>query len=74
MTGGLSIWTVYRNPSDMPGWYVVRRHVVDGQGARATSEFASARTLEEVRTMLPLGLTRLPREPTDEPHIVECWL
>ena len=34
----------------------------------------AAKTLDEVRGMLPRGLTCLSRAPIDDPKIVESWL
>ena len=66
----LEIFTVYFNPLDYPGLYVVRVF----WNATPTVYGWTAPTLEEVRARLPRGLVCLPREPGDEPQIVECWL
>jgi len=34
----------------------------------------TASTLEELREKLPFGLHRLPRNPNDDPVIVETWV
>jgi hypothetical protein len=64
------IWTVYANPSDYPGKWVVRRWILDTPG---TWCFV-APSLEMARRVLPGHLTRLERWPTDDPCIVECWI
>lgn len=70
----LSIWTVYRRPTDFPFHYVARRwDVRDGQ-ERATDVVLLAPTLEELRGKLPPMLTMIPRQPGDDPVVVEVWL
>jgi hypothetical protein len=66
----LSIWTIYRHPSDYPGQYVARRYAVD----EPTSDVLTGKTLTEVRAKLPRGLFCIQRHPGDDPVIVECWL
>lgn len=66
----LPIWVVYNSPRDMPGWFVARQFEFD----TPTNLFVRARTLDAVRELLPPGLTRLPRDPRDEQHILEIWL
>jgi hypothetical protein len=71
----LSIWTVYKRPSDYPALYVARRHESRSDGtAVATLEAVFADTLEAVRAKLPPGLVCIPRDPTDDPVIVESWI
>lgn len=72
----LTVWTVYQNPSDHPGWWVLRAHdVVRGQeNPVPRSEWHAALTLDGVRLALPPGLTRLDRNPTDDPVIYETWI
>lgn len=41
---------------------------------QATLIVVVADTLEQVRDMLPPGLTMLDRHPTDSPEIHEVWL
>lgn len=66
----LPMWTVYDNPSDYPGKFVARMSFYD----RATSNVLVADTLEELRGLLPPRLTRLERDPNDDPVIVEVWV
>lgn len=70
----LSVWTVTENPSDHPGKFVARRHVVGRGEVRPTDDHHIADTLAEVRDMLPAGLYPLPRQPGDDPVIVESWI
>lgn len=74
MDRALAIWTIYDNPADFPGLFVVRKWlVVDGE-ARATDVMFTGATLQEVRDQVPPGLHLMPRQPGDEPCIVECWI
>ena len=63
-------WTIYKHPLDYPNKYVARKFVLD----KPTSEILVGGTLEEIRKLLPLGLTCIDRHETDDPVIVETWL
>ena len=67
--GGLEVWTIYSSPSDFPGRFVARKFVLD----QPTAEHVVGDTLEAVRRAIPPGLYRIPREPHDDPVIVEIW-
>ena len=72
-TTGLSLWTVYIKPLDYPGKAVVRRfelykptddvHVFDSVGP--ARRWIHENTHADVR---------FPREPGDDPCILETWL
>jgi len=68
--GELPIWTVYERPSDHPALYVARPFIA-GQGALPLH--LEGRSLNHVREQLPEGLYRQPRQPGDDPVIVEVW-
>jgi hypothetical protein len=71
----LELWTVYDHPVDCPGNWVARKWVVGPGGkSEATSDCIVSDTLEDLRDALPPGLYRLPRDPDDDPVIVETWL
>lgn len=71
----LSMWTVYREPRDMPGVaFAARRFEVSAGAAVATNDFVTGDTLEGIRRALPRGLTLLSRHPNDDPVIVETWI
>jgi hypothetical protein len=71
----LGIFTVYHNPLDYPGKFVVRRSVVSaGRVVTDRDPLAVVWSLEQARAAIPRGLTRLPRMPEDEIQIVEVWL
>lgn len=72
-------WIVYFNPSDYPGLYVVRPwDIVRGElEPRSRREHWLCSTLEEARALIlrgDPGLYCLPRNPGDDPVIVEVWL
>lgn len=69
----LAMWVVYDNPTDAPGWYMARKHLPLTVGP--TLEVIQSRELEGLRFLLMAkGLTRIGRDPADEPHILEVWL
>lgn len=80
--GGLYIYTVYNNPRDHPGYYVIRRWLVTAGKVRDAGLFAKNKTLDGVRAALPAGLTCLGRDmmiakglmAIDDYSIVESWL
>ncbi len=70
----MNLYVVYRNPSDFPGQYVARRQTVGPGTIRIAAQPLAVGTLDQVRTALPPGLTRLERSPADDPAIFEVWL
>jgi hypothetical protein len=70
----IPIWTIYRNPTDFPGKFVARRHDIFRDGPKASDEYFTAATLDEIRAALPFGLACLTRSEEDEPQIVESWI
>jgi hypothetical protein len=73
--GGLSIWTIYRAPRDLPGVAFAARRFVTGPGTyTADAEVITGDTLDEVRAKLPPFLCLMPRSPGDDPVIVESWI
>lgn len=73
----LKLFCVYFDPTDYPGQYVVREWVL-GQYhagfAPLPTPHAVGPTLHAVRATIPPGLACLPRDPADDPVIVEVWL
>ena len=67
-------FTVFFNPQDFPGKYVVR--LFDGN--LPTRLLVVKNTLEEARAAIPqappLGFVRMERSPNDDPVIVEVWM
>lgn len=68
------MFTVYRDPLDYPGKFVVRRFAIGPGVVRSLRPlFAIGDSLEAVRRQLPEGLTCLARCEQDDPVIVETW-
>ena len=69
---GLDIWVVYDHPSDLPDAYVARRF----RGNVPTQSVMWGNDLEMLRVMLAIdmGLTRIVRDPEDDPVILETWV
>ena len=73
----LSIWTIYNNPRDCPGLFIARRHEVHEGYSASTEDHIVAETLEHVRGLLchqNPGLFLIPRDPNDDPCVVESWI
>lgn len=64
------IWVIYRRPRDFPAHFVARCWDMD----KPTDKYLLGRSLEDVRDLLPDGLSQIDRSPTDDPCIVESWL
>jgi hypothetical protein len=70
----LTVWTVYRHPTDHPGKWVLRGFDVRGGSVQAQADCSVADSLEEIHARLPGGLVRLPRTLDDDPAIYESWV
>jgi hypothetical protein len=71
----LSIWTLYDHPLDAPQFFVLRRWETDARGARASPELYACEAVEPLREkMRERGLVCLPRQPEDDPKIIESWI
>jgi len=74
----LSIFTVYENPLDYPGSFVVRRFEVSADSTRAAAlPLAVVDTLAEARAAVRRahpGAVCMARADGDEPQIVESWI
>lgn len=66
----IDIWTVYEHPRDLPDWFVARLWISD----QPTTTVIKAKTLDELRALLPQGMSMMPRHELDDPCIVETWL
>lgn len=74
MSDALDIWTVYFNPDDHPGKYVVRRFAVKAGGKTDVDDPCYVGgSLLEARCCVPPGLYCQTRDPKDQPSIVESW-
>lgn len=68
---GLHFYVVYKNPSDFPGWLVLRRWrgMTPDPVALAISD-----SLEFVRDKVPLGCKNIGRLEGDDRAILEVWV
>jgi len=76
-SGAMMTYTVYENPADFPGRFVVRRWMITRHSAdpiAVKEPHAVCLTLETARQSIPAGLYRLPRENSDDACIVETWI
>jgi hypothetical protein len=71
----LSTWTIYHNPLDYPGMWVLRRwDVIPGGGLRPHGQACICYSLEHARAGVPEGLVCFPRNEADDPAIFETWI
>lgn len=71
----LTIYVVYKNPSDYPGKFVTRAQYVYGRQVHIDPLPAIVSdTLEDARSIIPRTCFKLDRHPQDEPQILETWL
>ena len=74
----LSVYTIYDHPKDHPTKFVLRKSLagsVDGKATvQHTNEYVCCDPLEEARRYVPPGLYCMPRQPEDDPVIIESWL
>lgn len=66
----LTLFVIYKYPE---GW-VVRRWVIDSEGAQPDLMTAQADSLVLARAMIPEGLIRFSRNKDDDECIFESWL
>ena len=72
--GQLLIWTIYDHPLDYPEWFVARPHIIRPKKTGPVPMHLIATDLNALRALLPDGLTRLERQPNDDPFILEVWV
>lgn len=72
----LRIYTIFRDPLDAPGKFVVRGFsIVRGQANAVPDEKGYAvDSLEHARTLVPGGLFRLGPSAEDHATVVESWV
>lgn len=69
----LPIWVIYRPITrEFPGSWVARMHVCLPV-SKPTRFVITHDSLEQLRSLLPPGLTNLTRDPGDLPEIEEVW-
>lgn len=67
------VWTLTDTDLEHPGKYVGRAHEADHQGGTLLAGALVARTLAELRAMLPADLTRSDRTSALPPDLIETW-
>jgi hypothetical protein len=73
--GLITLWVIYRNPSDYPGKFVVRQQWAARGGVHTCVDpHCITSSLIEARNSIPLGLYNIGRMEGDEPQILEVWL
>lgn len=79
----LTLFTVYRDPKDLPGLVVVRRHWISRTRGSVTDcgpacVYATATAVEWATALkewaAAAGLTWVPRDPCDDPTILGSFL
>ncbi len=66
------LWTVYDHPTDYPDWFVARQFLVP---SHPTHRIILAKTVEEIHERLGrYGMMWWPRDESDEPQIMGCYL
>lgn len=75
MSEPVEMFAIYKNPSDYPDRYVLRRWLVtDGGFVSDKHPMAVWSNLEEIRGEIPKGKVNIGRKPEDDPVIVEVWV
>lgn len=71
----LDMYVIYKNPSDYPGMYVLRKWAAGPGKIMAEKEpMIVTEFLEEARQKVPRGLYMAERTKDDDPAIYEVWL
>lgn len=70
----LPMWVVYGpETTDMAGFHTARLWLSLPE-PKPTAIILRAAHLDEIRTVLPPGLSRVPRADKDSPNIIETWM
>ena len=70
----LPMWVIYRpGAREYPQHWAARMHITLPE-TRPTRFVITHDSLEELRSLLPPGLTLMQRDPLDVPQIEEVWL
>ena len=73
----LPVYTVYKNPKDYPGMFVVRRFTIGPGRKEYTPDphpIIVTALLNVARVFVPDDCVRIPRNAIDDPCILECWV
>jgi hypothetical protein len=72
---GLPLWVVYDHPADHPDHYIARKFVITNFAVQPTPKYFRASRLQVLQaSLIRKGLTRLDRDISDDPVILETWL
>ena len=72
--GFLVMWVVTWNTSDYPRRAAARPHFIGRGTQHVLRAVLLADSLDRVRQQLPHSLTKMDRQPDDDPIIVEVWV
>ncbi len=76
--GALAIYTIYEDPTDYPGMFVVRASYVGGNvpsGKVLNADKCTVhKTLCSARNDIPIGFVFSQPHPGDDPCIREVWI
>lgn len=64
------IWTIYKFPWDYPTKFVARQFINEIPNRIPLT----ASTYKRLIAIMPPGMIRIPRDPNDDPKIIECWI
>jgi hypothetical protein len=71
-------YTIYDHPSEFPNDFVVRRFTIVRTSPIPVPDetiFYKSHDLKEIRMkMYRMGLTRIVRDPSDPPRVLETWI
>lgn len=70
----LIFWVIFDRPSDHPNHFVVRPQLATKAGVEPWPESWLCDSLTLARSIIPPGLHRMERDPSDMPKIVESWV
>jgi hypothetical protein len=70
----LKMYVVYDHPKDFPDRYVVREWLVTDNATPGDVLFMSSKVDEIRATLKKLDLYPIPKNPADDPKILETWI
>ena len=72
----MPVYVIYDNPSDHPGWFMVRRWDLDLStlSYEPGNIVGFASKLDHAQAMVPPGCVNLGRVQGEDPTIAEVWL
>jgi hypothetical protein len=71
----MTLWTIYDHPIDYPDFYVAREFKIGAGTHRPTTNVLLSTDLDELHGIMErMNLTAIPRDPSDDPVIVEVWI